>query len=359
MLSNIIYELVITEDNNHYVEHEGNYFKINHKSYLLLSMIKQNHTLDEIASNLNVEITEIDNAIVQIKETLTKQNRSQKIKKLFTLLNNHCCNYLGKKFDFLYNKSILYSMALLSVISTSLYFLLSVKFSLFSIQIGSFGYLIALMIIIFCHELGHVCAASNYHLHDLKISFGVYYIWPVFFVALNEQVLLPREKRIVVSAGGLYFQMLLNIFCIGLNLLLQNDFLLLIIHLNMALFLINMAPILIMDGYWIYADLCKIENLDTKAKALLRTPVSKIKYLKNIPITLWAFAIVRLLTNVILYSLVLYYLISNAKFFPDIFYALQENINIGIILRLLSLVLPYVLFLTYLYKIVIWKTIRK
>jgi len=322
-------------------------------------MLKQNHTIDEISSKLHVEITEIDHAIVQIKETLTRHKKPQKIKKLFTLLNNHCCNYLGKKFDFLFNKTILYSMALLSVFSTSLYFLLSVKFSLFSIQIGFFEYLIALTIIIFCHELGHICAASNYHLHNLEISFGAYYIWPVFYIALNEQVLLPREKRIVVSAGGLYFQMLLNTFCIGLNLLFQNNFLLLIIHLNMALFLINMAPILIMDGYWIYADLCKIENLDTKAKSLLRTPISKIKYLKDIPIALWAFAVVRLLTYTILYSMVLYYLISSARFFPGIFYALQENINIGIILRLLSLVLPYVIFLTYLYKIVIWKTIKK
>lgn len=359
MLSNIIYELVITEDNNHYIEFEDNYFKINYNSFLLLSMIKQNHTIDEIASSLNVEITEIDHAIVQIKETLTRHKKPQKIKKLFTLLNNHCCNYLGNKLGFLFNKSILYCMVLFSVFSTLLYFFLSVKFSLFSIQIGFSGYLIALMIIIFCHELGHVCAASNYHLNDLRISFGAYYIWPVFYVALNKQVLLPRDKRIIVSAGGLYFQMLLNTFCIGLNLLSQKDFLLLVIHLNMVIFLINMAPILIMDGYWIYADLCKIENLDTRAKALLKTPISKIKYLKDIPITLWAFTVVRLVTYIILYSMVLYYLISRAIFFPDIFYALQENINIGVILRLLSLVLPYVIFLTYLYKIIIWKTIKK
>ncbi|MEA4841210.1 MAG: hypothetical protein VB110_09425 [Bacteroidales bacterium] len=350
MLTKINYTLVKTEDDVHYIEYNGNYFKINYNAYHLLSMVKQGLDIHEIAQNLNMEIAETNNAIMQIKEALTKKVRPPKIKRLFTILNNHCCNGIGESFGFLFDKTILYGLTILSLITTLLFYLLIADDSLLSFHIGFAGYLAALMIIMFFHEVGHVCAGSHYQLKNLKISAGVYYIWPVFYVSLNQQVLLPREKRIIVSAGGLYFQLLLNLLCIMLNAFFQNDFILLVIHLNLALFLVNIAPMVILDGYWIYADLFRIENLDTKAKALLKTPVSKIKFLKNIPAALSVYAAIRLLAILSIWFMASYFLISNAGYFPDIIYSLQDDLGMGIIFRAVFLAMPYLLFLIYLYK---------
>lgn len=354
MLKNINYKLAITEDDVHYIEHEGNYFKVNQKTYLLLSKLKQNQTIHRIASDLNVDIPEINNAINQIKVTLATPGK-QTIKPLFTLLNEQTCNCVGKCFNFLFHKSLFQCLCILSVISTSLYYFLIADYSLLSLRIGFAGYLFALMILMFVHELGHICAAGKYRLKNLKISVGVYFIWPIFYVKLNQQVLLSREKRIVVSAGGLYFQLIFNLLCIGLNFFLHHDLILLIINLNMALFLMNLVPVLILDGYWIYADLFGIENLNTKAKALYKIPMSRLSYLKNVPVALLAYAVIRLLATLFIYFIILYYLTSRAKYFPDMIYLLQEDRSIGVLFRAVGLVLPYFLLITYLTKIIYGK----
>ncbi|MCK9310890.1 MAG: hypothetical protein M0P26_01285, partial [Bacteroidales bacterium] len=82
----------------------------------------------------------------------------------------------------------------------------------------------------------------------------------------------------------------------------------------------------------------------------LKTPVSKIKFLKNITTALSVYAAIRLLAILSIWLTASYFLISNARYFPDIIYSLQDDLGMDIIFRAIFLAMPYLLFLIYLSK---------
>jgi putative peptide zinc metalloprotease protein len=352
MLKEIDFELMTSEENIHFIEYDTSFFKINSNTFQLLSLIKQNKNIEEIAKSMKVEERNIRTALLNVTDTLTKRRQPKKIKHIFDLFKSNVCDFFGNKLQFLFGQKIFSPLLILSVAFSVTFYSLYADFTFLKLRVGFVEYIYSYFIIVLIHELGHVCAAYYYGIKGLKVSVGAYFIWPVFFVELNRQILLTRKKRIIVSSGGIYFQMLLTLFCLFLYTILQNDFILLIVNLNHAVVLLNILPILILDGYWIYSDFYRIENLNNKAKELTKKSVFKIKNIIGEPPALIFYALLRLLSFTLLYVFVTYILMSRIKYFPDMIALLQEGVSFMLILRIVWLLLPYALMLFYISKLI-------
>lgn len=126
------------------------------------------------------------------------------------------------------------------------------------------------------HELGHVSALIRNGGKTVEIGFGIYIMFPVFYANVSECWKFPRNKRLQVNVGGLYFQTvaLLVLFIVNLwrpSLGLAFSFVwidLLIIR--------NLNPFLRMDGYWILADLMGEPSLHRNAAAEIKRIFSSL-----------------------------------------------------------------------------------
>lgn len=119
------------------------------------------------------------------------------------------------------------------------------------------------------HELGHASATRRYGAVPAEIGFGLYLIFPVFYCNVTEAWRLPRLQRIVISAGGSYFQLLASALLVPFQLITHSDVLTLVIATNLIAVLITLNPFFKFDGYWIYSDFFAIPNLRERSGKLI------------------------------------------------------------------------------------------
>jgi putative peptide zinc metalloprotease protein len=128
----------------------------------------------------------------------------------------------------------------------------------------------------FVHELGHAAAARRYGARHGALGFGLYLVFPVLYMELDDAWKLPRGRRAVVDLGGLYLQLLFGLALVALGRVwapaaaVAPGAMLLI---AMAL-LTNLNPLFRFDGYWLASDLLGLPNLRQKAWQMLRRPRS-------------------------------------------------------------------------------------
>lgn len=115
------------------------------------------------------------------------------------------------------------------------------------------------------HEFGHAAASRRYGAKPAEIGFGLYLIFPVFYCNVTDTWRLPRRQRIVVSLGGVYFQLIASAILVPFALLTESRMLSLVIAGNLFAILITLNPFLRFDGYWVYSDFFSIPNLRKRA----------------------------------------------------------------------------------------------
>jgi hypothetical protein len=117
------------------------------------------------------------------------------------------------------------------------------------------------------HELGHLSACRRFRCSHGVLGFGLYMMFPVFYVDVTQTWRLPRKQRLMVDIGGVYFQLLflgavvLGYFTSGLASLYFAA-----IAINASI-LFNFHPVLKFDGYWVLTDALGITNLHQAAQA--------------------------------------------------------------------------------------------
>jgi putative peptide zinc metalloprotease protein len=120
------------------------------------------------------------------------------------------------------------------------------------------------------HELGHAAAAYRYGCRNTDIGVGWYLIFPVFYADLSESWRCSRRQRLVIDAGGVYFQALAIALLMGAYALWSDPALLYacaLLNLSLAL---NLNPFLRMDGYWLASDALGVANLRRVASEAVR-----------------------------------------------------------------------------------------
>ena len=129
--------------------------------------------------------------------------------------------------------------------------------------------LIAIVYIsVFFHELGHAAACTYFGIGHGDIGVGVYLLYPVFYSDVSESWLLSRKQRLVVDAGGLYFQVLASSSLIVVWLFTHQHVLALALSSLFIGALINLNPFFRFDGYWILSDWLGHPRLSSAANDL-------------------------------------------------------------------------------------------
>jgi putative peptide zinc metalloprotease protein len=130
------------------------------------------------------------------------------------------------------------------------------------------------------HELGHAVSCRHFggECHEMGVMLLV--LTPCLYCNVSDAWMLPsRWQRIVISAAGIYVELVLSALCLFLwwfsvpgafNSLCLN----VVFVCSVSTLLFNGNPLLRYDGYYILADLVEIPNLRQQAGALFRNWMS-------------------------------------------------------------------------------------
>lgn len=280
-----IYDMIeISHRENQFVAvANGKAYAINECFYLILSSLKKDETLEEAVGNLERFYTldsddkqnvmdSFQSFIRKVSATVGTTNNGY-IKFQHTLLRSSMVVAISRLFKMLFSVKVFLPVLLVVSIVNILFFALikkdGVGLSLLSFSLGDFLILFVLSnAFVFLHEVGHSTASFRHGIKPGKIGFGFYLIFPVLFSDVTKSWLLPRQKRLIVNAGGVYFQLIINVLLMAgyvLSNSMMENYLRYLILSNTLVLVYSLLPFFRNDGYWVYSDLFGIPNLIEKA----------------------------------------------------------------------------------------------
>ena len=192
--------------------------------------------------------------------------------------------------------------------------------------------LISIFLVLIFHELGHSIAAKGFNLDVNEIGFGLYYIFPVFYVDLNQSWKLKKEKRTIINLSGIYIQLIIGIILIILSYFLNdNRVILTVFKINFYIILFNLNPFLKFDGYWVLSDWLGENNLMKKSNTQIKEKF-KVKPSEKTKVWINVYTISRILFIAYLFYVLFTKTISiTNKIFSNMSLTLSENIFILIV----------------------------
>jgi len=147
----------------------------------------------------------------------------------------------------------------------------------FTTQSAGWGFVLLLALntlVIFVHELGHAAAVVHYGRKVEGAGFRLYYGSPAFFVAAPQALMLTRRQRIFQAFAGPWFESVVGgVASVGLWLVPTgwiSGVLFRFVVLDYYVILLNLVPLLQLDGYWIFSDAIGVPDLRPRAVAFLR-----------------------------------------------------------------------------------------
>jgi putative peptide zinc metalloprotease protein len=135
---------------------------------------------------------------------------------------------------------------------------------------------VAYYITIFIHESSHALTCKHYGRMVPKGGFLLYYLMPAFYVDVTDAWLEPWRHRIAIFWAGPYS----GFFLAGLSAFLAwilppGIVAIVLFKLAVAAYLtnlLNLMPLLLLDGYWILEQWLDIPQLRDRALAFVRGP---------------------------------------------------------------------------------------
>jgi CRP-like cAMP-binding protein/Zn-dependent protease len=127
----------------------------------------------------------------------------------------------------------------------------------------------------FCHELGHALVLKHNGRKVISAGFFIFFGSPAFFVDSSDGLMMGRGQRISQSFAGPLTELGLAglasivIFTFpdaGVSALLYR-----FAVLNYFVILLNLIPLLELDGYWILSDLIQVRDLRPRAIAFVQS----------------------------------------------------------------------------------------
>ncbi|MEO8552527.1 MAG: hypothetical protein ABI678_21265, partial [Kofleriaceae bacterium] len=118
------------------------------------------------------------------------------------------------------------------------------------------------------HELGHASAATYFGCRPGPIGFTFYVIYPALYSDVTAAWTLRRHQRVVVDAGGVYFQLVFTALFMALGAIFgvrgtQVGSFMVAFSVVMTL-----HPFLAFDGYWMLSDALGVANLAKQRRRL-------------------------------------------------------------------------------------------
>lgn len=261
-----VIDICIGEGNFHFITINGSYIKLNTAFYELLEAIKFEHELYEFEILINS--TKFKDLCKLFKKKESEKNTHSYIYFKVTIFNKSIVNFISKYLSILFlRNSLIYILPISILINFTYFYYNGFQFSKIDFNPVDFlNYYLILILIMIIHELGHSSASKYYGIYPSDIGFGVYVFFPVFFANVTSIWLLSKYKRILVNIGGVYFQLLLNVFLIIFNYFSHTNVLIAVISMNFFVAFYSLIPFLRNDGYWIYSDYFNLPNLSVKSR---------------------------------------------------------------------------------------------
>ncbi len=127
-----------------------------------------------------------------------------------------------------------------------------------------------LLTVIFIHELGHASAQLKFGVPTGGIGLQLYYYIPAFFTNVSSSWALKPIRRVIVDAGGIYFQSLTASVLAIIYLRTGSLAFLTAVVVSDVLCLVSINPFLRFDGYWLLSDALAVPNLQKASTAALK-----------------------------------------------------------------------------------------
>lgn len=124
---------------------------------------------------------------------------------------------------------------------------------------------------VLCHELGHAAACMRYRIAPRGIGVTLYLIFLSFYSDVSACWQLPRWKRAVVDAGGMYVQLPVAAIYAVLFRLSHLEVFNLAAAMVVANVMVSLNPIFRFDGYWLVVDILGVPDLDKRPLKMLRS----------------------------------------------------------------------------------------
>ncbi len=134
------------------------------------------------------------------------------------------------------------------------------------------------------HELGHGLTCKHFGGEVHEVGFMSLVFTPYFFVNVTDSWVMPNRKhRMLVSAAGIYVELIFAAFAVFLWAVVQpgwfKDFLFNIILIaSVSTILFNANPLMRFDGYYIMTDLIEVPNLQGKSRALIQHKINQLLF---------------------------------------------------------------------------------
>ncbi len=125
------------------------------------------------------------------------------------------------------------------------------------------------------HELGHGLTCKHFKGEVHEIGVMVLVFTPYFFVNVSDSWVMPeRRHRILISAAGIYVELILAAFATFFWAIVQpgafQDFLFnVMVIASISTIVFNANPLMRFDGYYIMTDWIEVPNLQAKSRALI------------------------------------------------------------------------------------------
>lgn len=134
------------------------------------------------------------------------------------------------------------------------------------------------------HEFAHGITASKYGIIPQKLSISMYmYISPIIYIKLPGLYTIRPRKRINVWIAGVTVNLLL--MCIGLisSIILTKNgasgfavsSMNYLWYINLVFIIVNLCPLMPLDGYFILATILKIPNLRSRSFRSIKNSIQK------------------------------------------------------------------------------------
>jgi putative peptide zinc metalloprotease protein len=132
------------------------------------------------------------------------------------------------------------------------------------------------------HELGHglTCKHFGGEVHEVGVMLLVF--TPYFFVNVSDSWVMPdRNKRILISAAGIYVELVLASIATFLWAVVQPGPLQqilwnIMVIASISTLIFNANPLMRFDGYYIMTDWIEVPNLSTKSRSFIGYQVKRL-----------------------------------------------------------------------------------
>lgn len=132
---------------------------------------------------------------------------------------------------------------------------------------------VGMILMFFFHELGHVLQGINQNIQPEKFSFVLYLgVIPMFYIKNKNIYSLKRNAIIMILFAGIAMNLLLGLICINIFFFTGDNIFKLMALSNFRIILVNLFPLSLSDGYFIFSILTKRPNLRFKLHSFIANP---------------------------------------------------------------------------------------